>query len=112
MIPPIAHQGKPLRVGLGTVASLLQERFDGPINFQASHSAHGKRLAFMETASRVPKREVFLKRPNLLICREMRSGGTTRLIKLPRWHCQGDGTVPVFWRVKGNVFGITAVRIS
>jgi len=56
-----------------------------------------------ETASRVPKREVFLKRPNLLICREMRSGGTTRLIKLPRWHCQGDGTVPVFWQVKGNV---------
>ena len=59
-----------------------------------------------ETASRVPKREVFLKRPNLLICREMRSGGTTRLIKLPRWHCQGDGTVPVFWQVNGNAFGM------
>jgi hypothetical protein len=34
----------------------------------------------MKTASRAPKRQVFLKRPNLLICREMRSGGSTRSI--------------------------------
>jgi hypothetical protein len=64
------------------------------------YTSHGKRLMLMETASRAPKRQVFLKQPNLLICREMRSGGSTRLLKLPDWHCQGHGTVPVSWHVE------------
>ena len=34
------------------------------------------------------------------------------MIRLPEWHCQGDGTVPVFWRVKGNVFGMDRTERS
>lgn len=36
-------------------------------------------LTFRGNASGVPKSHVFLKEPNSLICREMRSGQTTRL---------------------------------
>jgi hypothetical protein len=46
----------------------------------------------MENALRVPKPQVFLKQPNVLICREMSSGGSRCSIKLPEWHCQGHGT--------------------
>jgi hypothetical protein len=44
----------------------------------------------------------------------------TRPIKLPEWHCQGLGTVAVFWHVEGiasgidgrEVYGFTCTRPS
>jgi len=45
----------------------------------------------------MPKSHVFLKGPNLLICREMTCGKVTCLVKLPGWHCRDCGTVPVLW---------------
>src|SRR5258708_22244367 len=67
------------------------------LSVRGLYLSHDKRLMPMENASRVPKRKVFLKHPNLLICCEMRCGETTRLIKLPEWHCQRHGTAPFFW---------------
>ena len=61
-------------------------------SFGGLYSSHGKRLMLMENALRVPKPEVFLKQPNLLICCEMRSGDSRCSIKLPEWRCQGHGT--------------------
>ena len=55
------------------------------------------------------KRHVFLKEPNLLICREMSCGETRRLIKLPGWHCQRRGMLPVFWHMNGVTFGMAII---
>src|SRR5580700_2476711 len=62
--------------------------------------SHDQRLTPGENASRGPKRHVFLKYSNLLICHGMRRRDAKRSIDLPRWHCQWHGTLPVLWRTK------------